>query len=118
MNRSEDRAAEFLPLKTTWLHILLALAEGARHGYAIRTAVEERTGGKIRLWPATLYGALRDMTGDGLLEEQEAGPEGEEDARRRTYELTDLGRAVLRGEVRRLEGIVAAARAAEALGRA
>ena len=117
MRAATDRIAEFLPLKTTWLHILLALAEGARHGYAIRTAVEERTEGGVRLWPATLYGALRDMTGDGLLEEQGGAPAPEDDARRRYYELTGLGREVLAAEVRRLERIVAAARATEALAR-
>jgi DNA-binding PadR family transcriptional regulator len=112
-----DRTHEFLPLKTPWLHILLALAEGARHGYAIRSAVEERTAGSVRLWPATLYGALRDMVADGLLEEGSGPAEPGDDARRRNYELTELGRGVLEAEVRRLEAIVAAARATEALAR-
>jgi DNA-binding PadR family transcriptional regulator len=117
MRTSEDRVREYLPLKTTWLHILLALADGARHGYAIRAAVEERTGGAVRLWPATLYGALRDMTGDGLLEEGTGEADGSDDARRRYYELTELGRGVLEAEVQRLERIVTVARATQALAR-
>ncbi len=58
MRSDSERIGEFLPLKTTWLHILLALADGARHGYAIRAAVEERTGGAVRLWPAVPCSAL------------------------------------------------------------
>ena len=117
MRGPAEQHLEFLPLKATWLHILLALAEGAGHGYAIRAAVEERTAGAVRLWPATLYGALRDMTADGLLEERAAAPAPGDDARRRYYELTGLGRGVLEAEVCRLERIVAAARATEALAR-
>jgi DNA-binding PadR family transcriptional regulator len=109
--------ADFLPLKTAWLHILLALADGARHGYAIRTAVEQQTEGRVKLWPATLYGSLRDLVGDGLIAESEAAPAPEDDPRRRYYHLTALGQQVLRAEVKRLESIVAAAQATRALAR-
>ena len=115
MAKSKPDVSEFLPLKTAWLHILLALGDGARHGYAIRAAVDAATEGRVRLWPATLYGALRDLVADGLIEEGEAG--ADEDARRRVYELTALGRSVLRAEVTRLEAIVAAARSTRVLAR-
>ena len=55
---------EFLPLKTAWFHILLALGDGPAHGYAVRSEVEERTAGRVKLWPATLYGSIRDMEED------------------------------------------------------
>lgn len=107
--------SDFLPLKTPWLHILLALADGARHGYAIRVSVERQTDGRVKLWPATLYGSLRDLSADGLIEEQEGGAaEESEDARRRYYALTELGVQVLAAEVKRLESIVAAAQGTRA----
>lgn len=102
---------EYLPLKATWLQILLAVAGGHRHGYAIRQEVEERTRGRVRLWPATLYGALGQLRGAGLLEElEEAVDAADDDARRRYYEMTAKGRAVLAAEVRRLEELVMLAR--------
>lgn len=108
---------DFLPLKTAWLHILLALADGARHGYAIRAAVERATEGRVKLWPATLYGSLRDLAADGLIEEQKGEGSEDEDARRRSYGLTSLGAQVLQAEVRRLEAIVTAAQGTRALAR-
>jgi DNA-binding PadR family transcriptional regulator len=100
-----------LPLRTNWFHVLLCLADGERHGYAIMQEVLERTDGKIRLWPATLYGALRRLTDEGLIEERErrAGePAG--DARRRGYRLSPFGRRVLTAEIARLEELLRAAR--------
>jgi DNA-binding PadR family transcriptional regulator len=107
-----------LPLKATWLHILLAVAAGQQHGYVIRQDVEDRTGGRVRLWPATLYGALAQMTEAGLLEEMEdgAGSSGDEDARRRCYRLTACGRVALEAETRRLEELVRYARSSRVLG--
>ncbi len=95
-------------LKTNWFHIMLSLAEGGQHGYGIMQDVLERTDGRLRLWPATLYGSLRRLTEEGLIEE---GPSGTDvDARRRSYRLTAKGRAVLSAEIRRLETLLRAAR--------
>jgi len=105
-----------LPLKTAWFHILLALADGARHGYAIREAVETRTEGGVRLWPATLYGALRDLFETGAVEPLEGDEDPDDDQRRRYWRLTAFGRALLRAETDRLEDLVRAARASRALG--
>jgi len=104
--------ADYLPLKAAWLHILLALAEGSRHGYAIRASVDARSEGRVRLWPATLYGSIRDMVAEGLIEEVAGESAPDDDPRRRYYDLTVFGREVLRAEVGRLARLVDAARAA------
>jgi len=97
----------FLPLKPNWFHILLALTPVEQHGYAIMQAVLERTGGKVRLWPATLYGALKKLTDEGLIEESPTRPEpGADDPRRKYYRLTSLGRQVLAAESQRLRDLV------------
>jgi DNA-binding PadR family transcriptional regulator len=103
-------------LKKHWFDILLALADGAQHGYAIRSLVEQRTDGRVKLYPATLYGSVREMADGGLIEalEGDAGPDS--DQRRRYYQLTDQGRAALRAEVDRLQSMIDAARATAALG--
>lgn len=106
---------EHLPLKTAWFHILLSLGDGPRHGYAIRSEVEERTEGRVTLWPATLYGSIRDMGEAGLIQETEGPDNPDDDLRRRYYGLTCEGREVLAAEVERLQGLVDAARATRAL---
>lgn len=102
-----------LPLTPAVFHILLALAEGERHGYAVMQEVEARTGGIVRMGPGTLYGSLKRMIASGLI--QSAGDEDGE--RRRHYTLTKLGRAVLQAEAERLESLVDAARARRVLPR-
>ncbi len=94
------------PLSPQVLHILIALADGERHGYAIMQEVEARTRGEVRLGPGTLYGAIRRLREDGLIEERPS-----DDERRRLYRLTKRGRAVARQEVERLESLYAAAKA-------
>jgi DNA-binding PadR family transcriptional regulator len=94
-------------LKPNWFHILLSLADREQHGYGIMNDVLERTGGKVRLWPATLYGTIRKLIEAGLIEESDERPVPEkDDARRRYYRLTELGRGVLGAESRRLEELV------------
>src|SRR5262245_11349511 len=94
----------FLPLKTQWFHIMLALAGGEQHGYGIMQEVLQRTGGKVRLWPATLYGSIKRLIEADLIEESEERPAPElDDARRRYYRLTSLGRRVLNAECERLQ---------------
>ena len=97
----------FLPLKPHWFHVLLSLADQERHGYGIMQEVLERTGGKVRLWPATLYGTLKRLIDEELIEESDERPAAEfDDARRRYYQLTSLGRRVLAAESERLEDLV------------
>src|SRR5271170_5711747 len=101
------RAESFLPLKTHWFHILLSLAGDEQHGYGIMQEVLERTGGKLRLWPATLYGSLKRLIEAGLIVESTERPAREfDDARRRYYRLTRLGRRVLDAESDRLQELV------------
>lgn len=101
-------------MKPKVLHILLALADGPRHGYSIMQEVIARTDGNVRLWPAALYGALRELEELDLIVESEKRP-SDDDERRRYFTLTPLGKRVLDGEVRRLEAIVEQARASRAL---
>ena len=97
----------FLPLRSNWFHILLCLVEGEQHGYGIMQNVLARSDGKVRLWPATLYGALRRLLEAGLIVESGDRPAPEfDDARRRYYKLTTLGRRVLDLESQRLKDLV------------
>jgi DNA-binding PadR family transcriptional regulator len=110
MAREDPQA--YLPLKTNWFHILLSLAAEEQHGYGIMQEVLDRTGGKVRLWPATLYGTLARLIDAALIEESEQRPAAElDDARRRYYKLTRLGRRVLDLESQRLEELVNVLRA-------
>ena len=97
-------------------HILLALADKERHGYEIMREVDERTDGKMRLGPGTLYGSIKRMLGDGLIEELDERPDPElDDERRRYYRLTDFGRRVAIAEAERLEKLVKSARSKKLL---
>ena len=103
----------WLPLTPATFEILLALADGERHGYAIMREVAERTAGAVRLGPGTLYGSLKRLVESGLVEEgaERGDPQGGGgDERRRYYRITDAGLAVARAEARRLEEMVRAAR--------
>lgn len=105
---SEPRKGLSLPV----IHILLALADGSRHGYAIKQDVEERTGGAIRLGPGTLYEAIQRLLEGQLIEETSpADPENGQQAQRRYYALTRDGWGVLRDEIAHLDAIVERARA-------
>ena len=109
---AEDRSPnDELPLTPATFHILLALVEGERHGYAIMREVRERTSGAVQLGPGTLYGSLKRLLEAGLVEEsgERADPELD-DERRRYYRITRFGSAVARAEARRLEALVQMAR--------
>jgi DNA-binding PadR family transcriptional regulator len=98
------------PLSSPEFQILLALADGEKHGYAIMQEVHTRTEGRTRLGPGTLYGAIKRMLGNGLIEETEERPDPQlDDQRRRYYRLTDAGRRVAVAEAERLAGLVRAA---------
>jgi len=104
------------PLKPKVLHILLAVADAPRHGYSIMQEVLERTDGQVRLWPAGLYGLLRELEKLDLIVESDERPAADEDdERRRYFVLTPHGQRVLDAEVRRLEAIVRQARSSRAL---
>ena len=102
---------DLLPLTPVALNVLLALADGERHGYGIMLEVRERTGGRVRLGPGTLYGAIKRLKEGGVIEESGDRPDPEaDDERRRYYRLTGFGGEVLAAEVGRLDGLVRAAR--------
>ena len=103
------RPESFLPLTPVAFEILLALADGDRHGYSILQEVESRSGGAVSLHAGTLYRALARLLESELIEELEA-TNPNDDERRRYYRLTSRGVAVARAEVGRLEGQLAAAR--------
>jgi DNA-binding PadR family transcriptional regulator len=110
--RVHDPADDFLPLTAAVFDILLTLADGDRHGYAISREVEARSGGRVRLGPGTLYGTLTRMLSAGLVRECDGpGEEGPTVERRRYYQLTRLGRDVARAEARRLADLLAVAQA-------
>ena len=110
--RSGD-PGDLLPLTPVALNVLLALADGERHGYGIMLEVRERTGGRVRLGPGTLYGAIKRLKEGGVIEECGGRPgdgQAPDDGRRRYYQLTGFGGEVLAAEVERLDGLVRAAR--------
>lgn len=100
-------------LKTHWFYILLSLAAGDRHGLGIAREVETLSDGRVRLWPATLYGSLDDLCAKGLIAElapsDERRPDGSE--RRHYYRLTRAGRAALAAEAERMGELARLARA-------
>ena len=101
-----------LPLPTATFHILMALAEGDRHGYAIIQGVAERTQGAVKLGAGTLYRSLQRMIDQGLVRESDTRPAAkDDDERRRYYRLTAFGGAVARAEADRLAALVKLARA-------
>ncbi len=103
----EAQARKLLPLTDAVFHILLSLAEGPAHGYAILQEVDARSDGAVRMGTGTLYSAVKRLRAQGLIEEAATDdPEG----RRRSYALTRLGRLVLREEARRLSALVDVAR--------
>lgn len=112
--RESDRLpdpASLLPLPPATFHILLALAEDDRHGYAIIQDVAARTQGELKLSPGTLYRSIQRMLEQGLLKETRERPSPEnDDERRRYYRITTYGNAVARAEARRLTQLVKFAR--------
>jgi DNA-binding PadR family transcriptional regulator len=104
------RPDSFLPLTPVAFEIMLALADGDRHGYSILQEVETRSGGAVSLHAGTLYRALARLLENELIEELESPDPKNDDERRRYYRLTPRGIAVARAEAGRLEGQLTAAR--------
>ena len=107
-----DDIDALLPLPPATFHILIAVADQERHGYAIIQDVEERTGGELRMSAGTLYRSIARMVEQGLIREVSKRPAlPRDDERRRYYRLTPFGTAVARAELRRLSQLVRDARA-------
>ena len=106
-----------LPLTPAVLHIMLALADGEKHGYGIMQEVAAITQGEMKMGPGTLYGSVKRMLEAGLVEESDERPDPAlDDERRRYYKLTDFGGRVAIAEVRRLENLLGVARTKRVVG--
>ena len=112
MRRNVRTPDELLPLTPGMYHVLIALADSEKHGYAIIKEVARRTDGAIRLSAGTLYTLIRRFVQDGVVAESTARPDPAlDDERRRYYRLTDFGREVARAEAARMESTLSMARA-------
>ncbi len=117
MTDSTSRPEDLLPLTPAVFHILLALADGEKHGYAIMKEVEGLTGGQVSMGPGTLYGSIKRMLAAGLIEETDERPDPAlDDERRRYYALTGFGRQVAEAEAARLAQAVRVAQTKHLLG--
>ena len=106
-----DDPGSFLPLKPRVFLMLLVLAQGQRHGYALKEELLRRTDGRLNLGPGTLYRTIHGLLEDGLIAESDERPEPQsDDERRRYYHVTDLGRRVASAEAARLSELVDLAR--------
>lgn len=106
-----DKPEEMLPLSPAVFHILLALADGERHGYSIMREIAEQTGGTLRIGPTTLYRSIKHMLESNLITEVDERPDPAlDDERRRYYRITPFGALVASAEARRLEQALGVAR--------
>ncbi len=107
----------YLPLTPALFHVLLALADGEKHGYVISKEIARRTNNEVRLSAGTLYGIIKRLLEGGFIEESEDRPDFSlDDQRRRYYRLTKLGSALAEAEAERMERVLAMARAKHVLG--
>jgi len=119
MAKPENDPTSQLPLTPAVFHVLLALAGGERHGYAIMQEVMQSTEGQIKMGPGTLYGTVKRLLEAQLIEESDNRPDPHlDDERRRYYRLTGVGEQVVRAEARRYADIVAIARGKKVIGKA
>ena len=106
-NSKSSRVDGLLPLPLAMFHMLLALSEGERHGYALKREIRERTGGKMNLGSGALYGSINKMMELALIEESEERPDPHlDDERRRYYRITAFGRLVAQAEAVRMRELV------------
>ncbi|HUB34415.1 MAG TPA: PadR family transcriptional regulator [Bryobacteraceae bacterium] len=105
--KDESNPENLTPLSPAVFHILLSLAEGERHGYALKREIARRTRNKLQLGPGVLYGSINKMLELGLIEESDARPDPHlDDERRRYYRITPLGRKAARAEAARMRELV------------
>jgi DNA-binding PadR family transcriptional regulator len=117
-SNSEPTIDQYLPLSPAVFHILLSLTDGERHGYGIKQEIAQRTDGRIEIGPGTLYGAIKRLLKQNLIEEADERPDPDlDDQRRRYYRLTDFGRRVSQAEAERLAQLVSQAQAKQLLPR-
>jgi DNA-binding PadR family transcriptional regulator len=106
-SKDQPSPADLTPLSPAVFHILLSLAEGERHGYALKREISVRTGGKLKLGPGVLYGSIAKMLELGLIEESADRPDPHlDDERRRYYRITSYGRKVAQAEAARMRALV------------
>ncbi len=111
MPSDQNDLERLLPLTPAVFNILLALADGERHGYSIMQEISKQTQGKLRIGPTTLYRSIKHMLEDGLIVESDERPDPAlDDERRRYYRLTDLGLRVAEAWMNHLEQTLAVAR--------
>jgi len=112
MTASTQSPQDHLPLTPAVFNILMALADGEKHGYGIMLEVETNTSGMVPMGPGTLYGSIKRMLKASLIEEADDRPDSDlDDERRRYYRLTGAGEQVLRLEAKRLASQVSMAKA-------
>jgi len=117
MRTTQGEPEAMLPLTPAVFHILLALADGERHGYSIMQEIAAQTGGQVRIGPTTLYRSIKHMLADGLIVEADERPDPAlDDERRRYYRLTTFGERVAQAETQRLARMLAVAQTKSLLG--
>lgn len=118
MPKNDSEPNDLLPLTPAAFHVLLALADGERHGYAIMQEIAEHTDGRMKMGPGTLYGTIKRLLEAKLIEESDERPDPHlDDERRRYYRLSGLGEKVVRAESQRYADLAAVARGKKLIGR-
>jgi DNA-binding PadR family transcriptional regulator len=118
MVKTENEPGEMPPLTPAVFHVLLALTDGERHGYAIMQEVAESTGGRIKMGPGTLYGTIKRLLEVRMIEESDRRPDPEmDDERRRYYRLSGVGRRAVRAEALRYAEMAEVARRKRLIGK-
>jgi len=116
MTATTQNPESFIPLTPAVFHIMLALVDSEKHGYAIMQEVDAISHQQVKMGPGTLYGSIKRMIASGLIEETDERPDPDlDDQRRRYYRLTNLGIAVLNEEAKRLASLLEIARAKQVL---
>lgn len=118
MTTTQTEPGEVAPLTPAVFYVLLALADGERHGYAIMQEVAENTGGQIKMGPGTLYGTIKRLLEARMIEESDQRPDPDlDDERRRYYRLTGLGQRAVKAEALRYAAMAAVARRKRLIGK-
>jgi DNA-binding PadR family transcriptional regulator len=118
MTTTQTEPGDMPPLTPAVFHVLLALADGERHGYAIMQEIADSTDGRIKMGPGTLYGTIKRLLEARMIEESDERPDPElDDERRRYYRLTALGQRAVRAEALRYAEMAEVARRKRLIGK-